>query len=1019
MTLGTQREGSLLSPSVIELQTTKWTEALATRKDQLEKVSARSCQAAEGAHTFETLRRAALVESTAGFLSRSMSWSRPNVNFFLGVLLEAINKCQIQENWKAFAQTLDESRQSLEKLDTSVGWVLGWDAIESNEQIRLKLIDAIVRVFSNLMDLWIITCSTIKLYPTAALEDKEPWKREREACLGNIRAAVSHFCDIAASISQAKQQDPTLTMTRLKLSADPCMTEDGEDRTSFPVKALPYPAYRGFFGRKELLAKIDKELAPEKISQPGPQYVKSVLLHGTGGVGKTQTALAYAHQNLAGFDAIFWIRSDLEANIQASLANITLALNLKGAKKDGDAKEDENLLYFTRWLGRQAATKYGKRWLIIFDNCEDIGDIWPKYIPKTSGSVLITSRSQSVKLQDSVIVPIKPFNATEGLKLMKILLKEKRRLLPTEENSLLTLFQKVDGLPLGIKVIVALMVPMIDRSSKYPITEFRTFFEQHSRELLTKVDRTTDYDRDEYRKVGEVHVLDNVWQLSFKRLDSEALSLLGMVSFMAAQDISISWFNLRNKRIPASQPVLSICTRPLELIWAIASLTKAALVNREDLENDQNGDESDSDADANFVIDSNDGKALDSDAESTTSLLEMGYGNSTAKFSVHRLVQDALIYSRSSQERQDIFDAAIYVISEAFPKQVNGETLDGKTETCSRLVPHVLSLASRYNELKDNGASPLVATDGLRNLLKSCIWYTYEKGEYKTALYLLKIAYTVYEDKETEVYADLQFKAGGIYLDQNDLVNCRTAWEDARDIYCRLKSSGQGSAKKALTWVLHSLGNLESADGNLDEAFAYFAEAAEQRRHEKPVQPWREGLAKMTLGRAYYLKGDCDTAIKNYVEAEEIFKESYASSTWMAYLKYAHGNAELTRGNLEEAKLNYVISQKCYIKSAPFHLAFSACYFKLGCIELQQQNQESALDHLSKALKIVKFNARGDQARILRKQAEAQAARGCSNLAAKCRKEAEETRLKISGQVGKNLDDTDAAWDSLVCMLWR
>jgi tetratricopeptide (TPR) repeat protein len=156
--------------------------------------------------------------------------------------------------------------------------------------------------------------------------------------------------------------------------------------------------------------------------------------------------------------------------------------------------------------------------------------------------------------------------------------------------------------------------------------------------------------------------------------------------------------------------------------------------------------------------------------------------------------------------------------------------------------------------------------------------YLYEHGDWKTSLQLLQVAYAVYEDKSSEVYADLQFKAGSIYLDQNDLPKCRGAWEEAHAIYTRAEAHGSVSAKLAMPWVLHALGNLESADGKLDVALRLFSEAA-QARMKAPLEEWREALAHMTAGRAYYLKREYTTAINRFDQAKKCFDPN---STWMA-----------------------------------------------------------------------------------------------------------------------------------------
>jgi tetratricopeptide (TPR) repeat protein len=115
-------------------------------------------------------------------------------------------------------------------------------------------------------------------------------------------------------------------------------------------------------------------------------------------------------------------------------------------------------------------------------------------------------------------------------------------------------------------------------------------------------------------------------------------------------------------------------------------------------------------------------------------------------------------------------------------------------------------------------------------------------------------------------------------MDRNDLVNCRNSLGKARTIYSVAQANGSKSAKDSLTWLLHSLGNLESADGNIDTALRFFAEADAERRKETPIVAWREALADMTAGRAFYLKGEYSTALARFDKAKKTFKND---STWM------------------------------------------------------------------------------------------------------------------------------------------
>lgn len=125
------------------------------------------------------------------------------------------------------------------------------------------------------------------------------------------------------------------------------------DHIDFPLNTLPYPEYRGFYGREDILEQLEVALLPEKSSRG----IQSVLLHGLGGVGKSQTALAFAHRHSSYFDAIFWVRSETKTSLKDSFTNIALALHLTGGR--GEGHDEDHLRCFKEWLGKQTADKFG------------------------------------------------------------------------------------------------------------------------------------------------------------------------------------------------------------------------------------------------------------------------------------------------------------------------------------------------------------------------------------------------------------------------------------------------------------------------------------------------------------------------------------------------------------------------------------------------------------------------------------------------------------------------------------
>ncbi|KAH8822072.1 hypothetical protein F5884DRAFT_110691 [Xylogone sp. PMI_703] len=1020
-----------------EIRKVRWKLEIEHHKAALKAGSPVSHEKALGEHTFRSVEQALTVgksdglapwksgvqstifpfldalQTAAGTFLDTMTPSKTVLYFFLGTLQRTIEiTLQRQDTWQSFAQILDNVRQSLERLE-GLSKVLN----EKSEGRNL-LGDTIFTIFQGLLELSVETLSTIRKRPVNNFDNE--WIAKREICLKSIEDAISQFSDTVSQIG--------LRNTSKDLPTQSKPTSSTVNGVTFPLKVLPWPAYKGFFGREEILHELGNKLGLASFDQRGYGDIQSVLVHGTGGVGKTQIARAFAHRNPVGFDAIFWVRSDTEVNIMQDFTKIALNLNLPGARHNAHTG---SWFIFSRWLHEQESSPDGKRWLIIYDNCDDIKDIYPNYIPTTKGSILITSRKRSAKLDDSHIVQVEPFDRLDGLKLMKRLLYhgnggEDKILSGSEEKALQALLEKVDRLPLGIHVMVALMLPRINAKGRHPIRDFSKFYEEHSRQLLIRAPRSTDYDRDVDRRVGEQHVLDNVWHLSFTSLDQKAMSVLGMLSFLAPNDIFISWFDFHSKEIPPTHQVLSVCKDMFEVECAVLDLQGAALISRDN----DNSSESDS-AESNPIMtpttdDSDANLDYDSDSNSEQDDPVNPPGIDSTKVSLHRLVQEAVIYSREPEERQAIFDAAIRVMYEAFPRQESGMTIESQADTCSRLMPHILSLVRRHQELGRGTPNPLLPSEEFIRLLRHCIWYLYESGNDTTALQMLDFVYEVVDkvsiDKTSEFYADLQYKAGSVYMDWGFLAKCRRVWEEARKILEVKQAEGSKSAKSQLTWLLMAMGNLETANGNYDAALENFTRSDEERMVEDKDNLWRHGLANMNGGRLQFFMGNYDKAMEKYMECEKGF---IPKSNWMACIEYARGNVEYARNNIELARKYYLESVQSWKASGPNHIVLSAVYTKLARLELHQGHPEPALEYIRKAQQIAKGHAhsQGDQARILHTQAAIQEALDRVTESKNTQRLAEEQRLKLQSILGSeastNFDGTEEAWDSLVCFFWR
>lgn len=123
--------------------------------------------------------------------------------------------------------------------------------------------------------------------------------------------------------------------------------EDGQDDAKLPCYYAPFPPNPHFYGREDLLKRIEDLLCPTEPNVDG--RIRSIALWATAGIGKTQITLEYANrQRNKGIPAVFWIASEDESSSAKAFTEIASILDLPGAS---DARgHDQNRLLVVRWL---------------------------------------------------------------------------------------------------------------------------------------------------------------------------------------------------------------------------------------------------------------------------------------------------------------------------------------------------------------------------------------------------------------------------------------------------------------------------------------------------------------------------------------------------------------------------------------------------------------------------------------------------------------------------------------------
>lgn len=131
------------------------------------------------------------------------------------------------------------------------------------------------------------------------------------------------------------------------LNAASISSQKGEADVTFRCDNIPFPRNKHFFGRNDILNTLRKNLDHD----PRILTFRSWAIWGMGGIGKTQVALAYAHERREkGIPAVFWINCETGLAISRSFTEIASRLELEGAIADDDS--DQNQFLVIKWLRR-------------------------------------------------------------------------------------------------------------------------------------------------------------------------------------------------------------------------------------------------------------------------------------------------------------------------------------------------------------------------------------------------------------------------------------------------------------------------------------------------------------------------------------------------------------------------------------------------------------------------------------------------------------------------------------------
>ena len=193
-------------------------------------------------------------------------------------------------------------------------------------------------------------------------------------------------------------------------------------KVSYSIPAcLPFHRNNNFTGRDRELAEIHKVLHSIDATT---SHRRVMALHGLGGIGKTQLAIQYAYIHQKDYTSVWWVDGSTTQTLSQGFLGIAQQLLSYHAKKaTGGLKPDHAQMAAVLGLPPDVVDQNGKlttsrditetvvnsikewlaaednnQWLLIIDNYDDMSvNIYDFLHPRSSGSILITSRSRDTR----------------------------------------------------------------------------------------------------------------------------------------------------------------------------------------------------------------------------------------------------------------------------------------------------------------------------------------------------------------------------------------------------------------------------------------------------------------------------------------------------------------------------------------------------------------------------------------------------------------------------------------------
>ena len=252
------------------------------------------------------------------------------------------------------------------------------------------------------------------------------------------------------------------------------------------------------FQRRDVATRLSRSSGddPTSVLTSTP---REYVISGLGGVGKTQLAVAYAHDLIEDrlVSLLIWTSATDRAQIVASFARAATALSLPGALSGDDLEGAAQAL-----LSHLETT--GSSWIVFLDDLADpaaMSALWP---PKTSSgrTVVTTRRGDASLIAGRAVIKLGVFTDIEAGRFLSA------TLLPSLADDTAGIAEDLQYLPLALGHAVAYMTDV-----GVACGEYRTLFKKEKVQLKRLFpDRKAIFD-------DASETVATTWNLSIRRAD--------------------------------------------------------------------------------------------------------------------------------------------------------------------------------------------------------------------------------------------------------------------------------------------------------------------------------------------------------------------------------------------------------------------------------------------------------------------------------------------------------------------